>query len=76
MTQSVYGTMADDGLIDAKSDSNECCYDTSAIENDESVSMYDWIADSATTSHITNMQDAFIKYTPAADIPVTGVGNV
>ena len=37
--------------------------------------LYDWLADSATTSHVTNMCDAFITFTPL-EKPVHGVGNV
>ena len=34
------------------------------------------MADSATTSHVTNQREAFITFTPMHDIPVAGVGNV
>src|SRR6266498_1703909 len=42
--------------------------------NNDAMILYDWLADSATTSHVTNMRDAFIKYTPLRK-PVHGVGN-
>lgn len=44
--------------------------------NDERVIYYDWLADSATTSHICNARDAFITYHPIDPTPVVGVGNI
>jgi hypothetical protein len=32
--------------------------------NDKSTLYYDWLADSATTSHITNWHDTFVSYKP------------
>jgi len=46
----------------------------SNVGNDDAMILYDWLADSATTLHVTNMHDAFIKYTPLRK-PVHGVGN-
>ena len=43
--------------------------------NDECVLYYDWLADSATTSHICNQREAFIDYWPAGGKTVAGVGN-
>src|SRR5215204_5815311 len=40
----------------------------------ERVLWYDWLADSATTSHVTNMRDAFISFKPINTL-VNGVGN-
>src|SRR6202453_3692744 len=37
---------------------------------------YDWLADSATTSHITNQRGAYKEYTPINGTTVTGVGSV
>ena len=37
---------------------------------------YDWLADSATTSHVSNQRDAFKTYQPLTDTNVSGVGNV
>jgi len=44
--------------------------------NDERVLYYDWLADSATTSHICNNREAFITYSPIKNMPITGVGNL
>jgi len=44
--------------------------------NDESTLYYDWLADSATTSHITNRRDIFITYEPIQDTPITGIGDL
>lgn len=45
-------------------------------ENDERVLYYDWLADSATTSHICNDRQAFINYSPDGEGTVIGVGNI
>jgi len=40
-------------------------------------SLYNWIADSASTSHICNKQEVFIEYTSIKDeIPIYRVGNI
>jgi hypothetical protein len=52
------------------------CNDCNLDENDEHVLYYDWLADSATTSHVTNQRDAFTSYQPAQGTAVAGVGNV
>jgi transposase InsO family protein len=44
--------------------------------NDELIEWYDWLADCATTSHVTNQRDAFITYCPEVNTTVSGVGNV
>jgi hypothetical protein len=44
--------------------------------NDESTLYYDWLADSATTSHITNWHDTFVTYESIQDTPITGVGRL
>ena len=36
---------------------------------------YDWLADSATTSHVTNQHNAFINYETLTNKLVLGVGN-
>jgi hypothetical protein len=41
----------------------------------ERVAYYNWLADSATTSHITNRRDAFTTYQLILDTSVVGVGN-
>ena len=43
--------------------------------NDENLIYYEWLADSATTSHITNQQDAFISYETLENSSITGVGG-
>jgi hypothetical protein len=43
--------------------------------NDECLIFYDWLADSATTSHITHQWEAFTSYTPLGNSPITGVGG-
>jgi len=44
--------------------------------NDEHVLYYDWLADSATTSHICNNHKVFITYSPIKNVPIMGVGNL
>jgi transposase InsO family protein len=44
--------------------------------NDEATLYYDWLADSATTSHITNRRDTFVTFQPIQDTPITGVGGL
>ncbi len=44
--------------------------------NDESTLYYDWLADSTTTSHITNRRDTFVTYESIQDTPITGVGGL
>ena len=43
--------------------------------NDEFLIFYDWLADSATTSHIFNQKEAFVSYAPLTGKTVMGVGN-
>jgi hypothetical protein len=52
-------------------------YDSCNLEGiDECVLYYDWLADSATTSHVTNQHEAFTTYQPLKEITVAGVGNI
>ena len=44
--------------------------------NDDRISSYSWVADSATTSHITNQRSAFIEYMPLQEKKITGIGNI
>lgn len=44
--------------------------------NDERIIWYDWLADSTTTSHITNQCETFITYEPIQNTPITGVGGL
>ena len=37
--------------------------------------LYDWLANSRTTSHITYRQEAFVTYEPIKHIPISGVGE-
>ncbi len=42
--------------------------------NDERLLFYDWLTDSATTSHVTNMRNAFTSFQPLTKA-INGVGN-
>ena len=44
--------------------------------NDKHVLYYDWLANSATTSHICNRREAFIDYQPMSSKTIAGVGNL
>ena len=44
-------------------------------QNDEHVIFYDWLADSATTSHICNQKEVFVTYEPLTGKTMAGVGN-
>jgi hypothetical protein len=44
-------------------------------ENGEHISYYDWLADSATTAHVTNQRDTYTEYQPAIGTAVARVGN-
>jgi hypothetical protein len=52
-------------------------YDACNMEgNDERLILYDWLADSATTSHIMHQHEAFTSYTPWRTCrSITGVGG-
>jgi hypothetical protein len=67
-----------DGLIDEVGD--DFTFDATDVSivdvNDERVSYYDWLADCATTSHVSNQHKAFITYQPTNDTTIAGVGNV
>ena len=43
--------------------------------NDEQLIYYDWLADTATTSHVTHQGHTFIDYTPMGNTSITGVGG-
>ena len=55
-------------------------YDTynpsDVFANDERLSYYDWLADIATTSHVTNSQDAFTTYHTINPTAVTGISSI
>ena len=46
-----------------------------ARNNSHQISQYDWILDSATTSHICAIRNAFIDYTPLKDSTIKGLGD-
>jgi hypothetical protein len=43
---------------------------------DEHTLYYDWLADSATTSHIVNRHDIFKTFEPIKNTPIAGVGGL
>jgi len=43
---------------------------------DERTLYYDWLADSATTSHIVNQRDIFKTFEPIQNTPITGIGGL
>jgi hypothetical protein len=43
--------------------------------NDERLSWYDWLADTATTSHVMHQREAFTTYAPMGNGSVMGVGG-
>jgi hypothetical protein len=51
------------------------CYDVTSTHNDERLIFYDWLADSATSSHVSAQREAFITYTPLTNSTATGVGG-
>jgi hypothetical protein len=52
-------------------------YDVTNLNGiDERTLYYDWLADSATTSHIVNRHDVFKTYEPIKNTPITGVGGL
>jgi hypothetical protein len=50
-------------------------YDVTSTDNDERMIFYDWLADSATSSHVSAQRDAFTTYTPLINSTATGVGG-
>ena len=46
-----------------------------ACNNSHQISQYNWILDSATTSHICTICDAFIDYIPLKDSTIKGLGD-
>ena len=61
-------------------DGEDFNYDTFNVSDtlamDERVTYYDWVADTGTTSHITNQRDAFVTYQTLSDKTVSGVGGL
>jgi hypothetical protein len=44
-------------------------------KSNETLDVYEWLADSATTSHVANKREVFTEYTPQSHATVGGVGN-
>jgi len=49
---------------------------TNSSEMSANKNSFEWVADSASTVHVTNRHNAFATYTPVPEIRVTGVGGV
>lgn len=74
LTNEISGAHIEEIVFHANdADSTATCNVFSARNNDAMI-LYEWLADCATTSHVTNMRDAFTSYTPLRK-PVHGVGN-
>ena len=65
--------VAEDGLIDVISDNENMS--SPAQNNKEIHQLYDWLADTGTTSHITHRRNAFATYQLVPKIPVSLVGK-
>jgi len=50
-------------------------YLASSADNDDASRVYDWLADSGSTHHITNRREFFQSYEPTPDATVHGVGG-
>jgi hypothetical protein len=48
-------------------------YDVTSTHNDEHLIFYDWLADSATFSHVSAQREAFTMYTPLINSTATRV---
>jgi len=57
-------------------DSNGEYFDKTPLFNKNGDLVYDWLADSGTTSYITYQQGAFATYEPIERIPIKGIGSV
>jgi len=57
-------------------DNNGEYSDKTPLYNENGDLIYDWLADSGTTSHITHRRDAFATYEPIEQTPIKGVGGV
>ena len=65
--------VAEDGLIDVISENENM---SSPSENNKVIhELYDWLADTGTTSHITHRRDAFATYQLVPKIPVSLAGK-
>ena len=54
---------------------NDALADIAYMATSHTFSHYDWILDSATTSHICSSRDAFINYSALDDAPIQGLGS-
>jgi transposase InsO family protein len=77
--EQVNQVMEDEAIVfTAEEQAGACNFDTyNSLDiegNDERLLFYDWLADSATTSHVTNMREAFTSFQSLVK-PVSGVGN-
>jgi hypothetical protein len=73
--KTVGGNNGSDAIENILSDGKELVTVYNSDGTNETLIWYDWLADSATTSHIANRCEVFTEYTPIPDMKVTGVGN-
>jgi hypothetical protein len=81
VTIEMTGDVAPGGIVFDSSEEgqhfNFADYDVTNFNGiDERTLYYDWLADSASTSHIVNRQDVFKTYKPVKDTLITGVGGL
>jgi len=68
---------ADDSLIDVLSDAeSEIISPCVCSQNNKPFDLYNWLADTRTTAHITHCCDAFATYKLILKVRVLGVGGV
>jgi len=68
---------AEDGPIDVLSDAeSEIISPCVRSQNNKPFDLYDWLADTGTTSHITHRRDAFAMYELILKLKVSGIGGV
>ena len=68
---------ADDSLIDVLSNAkSEIIIPCIHSQNNKPFDLYDWLADTGTTSHITHRRNAFATYELILKVRVSGVGGV
>ena len=53
---------------------NDCAYMVSAPHHSHEFTRHDWLLDSATTSHICTIREAFVDFKPVSGESVKGVG--
>jgi transposase InsO family protein len=77
-TTETANVMAEVAFVGAEDEGEYYNFDDNvfATENDdERLIYYDWMADNATSSHVSNRRGDFITYEPLHDVSVTGVGG-